>query len=73
MLTDGDFVVRMVNFPGSVRGALRVDSDGFGNIYINDALGPAARRRAFDHEVRHLVRGDLDSDLPIEEVENCRG
>lgn len=73
MLTDGDFVVRLVNLPGSVHGALREDSEGFGNIYINEALGPAARRRAFDHEVLHLVRGDLDSDRPIEEVENCRG
>ena len=73
MLTDGDFVVRVVPFPGSVRGALRVDSENFGNIYINDALSPDARRRAFEHEVRHLLREDLFSDAPIEEVENCRG
>ena len=34
MLTDGDYLVRMVNLPGSVHGALRVDSENFGNIYI---------------------------------------
>lgn len=72
MLTDGDFVVRLVSFPGSVHGALRVDSDCFGNIYINDALAPEAKRRAFAHEIRHLLREDLFSDAPIEEVESCR-
>lgn len=72
MLTDGDFIVRVVNLPGDVHGALRVDSENFGNIYINDALCPEARRRAFDHEIRHLLREDLFSDAPIEEVEKCR-
>lgn len=69
MLTDGDFLVRMVSLPGSIHGALREDPDGFGNIYINDALAPDARRLAFAHEIRHLLRDDLSNDLPIEEVE----
>lgn len=69
MLTDGDYICRMVNLPGDVKGALRVDNDDFGNIYINDLLSPMAKRRAFLHEYRHLQRNDLYNSLSIKEVE----
>ncbi len=69
MLTDGDYVCRMVNLPGDINAVLRVDSDGYGNIYINDQLSPMARRRAFDHECKHLREGDMYNGLSIREVE----
>lgn len=50
-------------------GAVRVDADGFPSIYINGALSPAAQKRAFMHELRHILRDDINNSLPIEEVE----
>lgn len=68
-MIDGEYAVRMVNLPGSIHGAVRLSEDGFANIYINDQLSPMARRRAFDHERRHIDNGDFYNDLPIWEVE----
>ena len=69
MLTDGDYIVRMVNLPGDINSVVRLDNDGFGNIYINDALSPDQKEKAFIHECRHLERGDFYNDLPIREIE----
>lgn len=68
-LTDDEYRVYMIPFPGDIMGAVRVDADGFPSIYINDALSPDARRRAFDHELRHILEDDHYNDRPIEEVE----
>ena len=35
--------------------------DGFATIVINEALSPAARRRAYEHEMEHLRAGDFDA------------
>lgn len=64
-----DCIVRMVNFPGDVRGAVRMSEDGFANIYINDNLSPMARLGAYLHERNHIKRNDLDNDREIREVE----
>lgn len=69
MLTDGDYFVRMVDFPGDIHGATRLDEEDFASVYINDWLSPMGRRRAFRHEIRHIVRGDHSSDDDIREVE----
>ncbi|MBQ1779540.1 MAG: hypothetical protein IIZ93_15410 [Acidaminococcaceae bacterium] len=68
-LYDGEFRVYMVPFPGTIHAAVRLDQDGFPSIYINDWLAPEARRRAFDHEMRHLERDDFYNDKQIREVE----
>ena len=54
---DEEYRVYLMPFPGDVLGAVRVDAEGFPSIYINDALSPAARRRVFDHELRHIRNG----------------
>lgn len=66
---DEEYRVYLMSFPGDVLGAVRVDADGFPSIYINDALSPDARRRVFDHELRHIRDDDHYNDRPIEEVE----
>jgi len=70
-LLEGEYAIRMVNFPGDVHGCVRLTSDGseFPNIYINDQLSPSARRKAFDHEMNHLENEDFYNDRPIDEVE----
>lgn len=70
-LYEGEYACRMVNFPGDIYGAVRLTGDGmdFPNIYINDQLAPEARRRAFDHEMRHLENDDFCNDIPITDIE----
>lgn len=38
-------------------------------ILINEDLSEEAKLAAFTHELRHLRRGDLYSDKPLEEIE----
>ena len=68
-LTEDEYRVYMMPFPGDIMGAVRVDADGFPSIYINDRLSPAAKKRAFLHELRHIERDDMYNDKSIDEVE----
>lgn len=71
-LLEGEYAVRMVDFPGDVHGCVRLTNDGseFPNIYINDWLSPAARRKAFAHEMKHLEHDDFYNQRTIEEAED---
>ncbi len=71
-LLEGEYAVRVVNFPGDVLGCVKQTRDGsdFPNIYINDQLAPEAKRKAFDHEMRHLENDDFYNDRTIQEVES---
>lgn len=68
-ITNDEYRVYMVPFPGDVLGAVRIDVEGFPSIYINDALSPEARKKAFLHELRHIQRDDMYNGKPIEEIE----
>ena len=68
-MNDGEFIVRMVNLPGDIHGAVRLSEDGFANIYINDQLSPQARKKAFRHEAKHIENNDFYNDKPISEIE----
>jgi hypothetical protein len=68
-MIDGEYFVRMVKLPGDIAGAVRLSADGVANIYINDQLSPEARRRAFDHERRHIENNDFYNDEPIDRIE----
>ena len=68
-LSEDEYRVYLVKLPATVHGAVRVDKDGFPSIYINDALSPAAKKRAFLHELRHIEDEDFYNDRSIEEVE----
>ena len=70
-MTDGEYKVYLVNFPGDVLGVVRIDEDGFASIYINDQLSPQAKRRVFLHEVKHIRRNDCFNGKTIREVEEC--
>ena len=69
-----DYRVYLVKLPATVRGAVRIDNDGFASIYINDQLSPQAKKAAFLHEMRHLQNDDMYNDKSINEVEGlCQG
>lgn len=69
MLTDGDYHVYMIPFPGDIQAAVRIDADGYASIYINDLLSPEAKKMAFLHELRHIERDDFYNSLPIRTIE----
>lgn len=68
-MIDCDYTVRMVKLPGDIHGAVRLSEDGFVNIYINDQLAPLARKKAFDHEVKHIEENDFYNDHDIHDIE----
>ena len=64
----GDFFVRVVPFPVAVGGLVMPNDDGTYSIYINANVDYYRQRRAFLHELGHIVRNDFD-DKPIESCE----
>ena len=70
MNEDDDYYrVYLVPLPATVRGACRLDPDGFASIYINDQLSPKAKKAVFLHEIRHIRRNDHTNTRNIREVE----
>lgn len=71
-MTDGEYKVYLVNFPGDVLGVVRIDEDGFASIYINDQLSPKTKKAVFLHEIRHIRRNDHTNTRNIWEVEDAQ-
>ena len=65
-----DYTCRVVDFfTGDIAGAMSETEDGWPLFFINDYLSPSARKRAFEHEMRHWLRNDLHSSEDIQTVE----
>ena len=64
-----NIVLRYVDLPHSIRAITLLDSDGFYNVYINARLNAYMRRKAYEHELEHIRRGDWESDLPVWYIE----
>ena len=71
-MNEDEYRVYLVKLPATVRGACRLDADGFASRYINDDLSPKAKKAVFRHEIRHIRRKDHHSGRNIREVEGCR-
>ena len=72
MTTDEDYRVYLIDLPTDVRGAIRIDEDGFASIYINCRLSYVEQARALRHELRHLRRDDIYNMRSIRCVERAR-
>lgn len=55
-----DYTVRVVDLDPQVRGVTAEDEDGHYSIYINARHSRLVQLRAFNHEVRHIRRGDFE-------------
>ena len=64
-----DYRVIMMDFPGDVLAAVRVDANGYYTIYINDKLSLQAKREALKHELTHIINGDFDNHYTIYDIE----
>ena len=60
----------LVDLPTSIRGFCYHDDDGEVYIVLNARLTREANRRTYDHERRHIRRGDLDN---VEYIEYKEG
>ena len=58
-MIDLEYAVILMPFPGDIYAAVRLSPDGYPTIYINDKLAPEARKKALEHELRHLKREDF--------------
>ena len=71
-LTPGgnQYTVHVVNLPYTVLAAVAAtDSDTY-HVFINDALSPALRQQALEHELRHIDGDHLFNDVtPIKLLE----
>lgn len=63
-------ITRIIPIPDTrVRGFTICDVNGDFNIYINANASDAMQRQAYDHEIRHIRRGDFDSGMTADEIE----
>ncbi len=72
MLIEGsDYCVRFIPFPvNSVGGMVTPNDDGSFSVYINSNLSVESQKKALDHELEHIRRGDFWNGLPVSEIEN---
>ena len=65
----GEIIIREVSLPHGVHGALREDSEGNANIYVNRLDSFEERRKTVDHELRHYRLGHIGSGKPVRQIE----
>ncbi len=64
-----DAIVRLIDLPHGIGGAIMEDEDGFVSIYVNARHGHYAQLDDLDHEITHVENNDLHNDDPIEVIE----
>lgn len=64
-----DAIVRLIDLPPGIGGAVMEDEDGFVSIYVNARHGHYAQLDDLDHEIAHIENDDLHNDDPIEVIE----
>jgi hypothetical protein len=70
-MSEDEYRVYLIDLPIDVRGAVRLDEDGFASIYINSRLSEQTKKAAFLHEIRHIRRNDHYNLRNIREIERC--
>lgn len=65
-----DFIVREIEMPYSIKGAVTPNEDGTFSIYINSRLSEDQKRKALKHEEDHILEDDFYNEKPIEEIED---
>lgn len=63
-------IVRLIDLPHGIGGAVMEDEDGFISIYVNARHGHYAQLDDLDHELAHIEHDDLHNDDPIEVIES---
>lgn len=64
-----DIFVRLIELPPAINAFTVLDSDGNYNVYLNDRLGEEEKKRAYRHELAHILDGHFYRDIPVVECE----
>ena len=64
-----DCWITFYDLPPHVDALVREASDGTIMMLINNALDAIGKRKAYEHERKHILRGDLHSELTATELE----
>lgn len=62
--------VREIKMPLTIRAFTIPDANGDFNIYINEDLSDAAKRKSLEHEKTHIKRNDFQKDISVKLIEN---
>jgi hypothetical protein len=63
-------IVRLIDLPPGIGGAVMEDENGFISIYINARHGHYAQLDDLDHELAHIEHDDIHNSDPIEVIES---
>ena len=65
-----EIIIRLMPLPAHVRAFTMPDAQGDYNVYINVLLSREQQDRSFQHELRHIRRGDFyKRDQSAKEIE----
>ena len=65
-----EIIIRLIPLPVHVRAFTLPDAQGDYNVYINVLLSREQQARSFQHELRHIRRGDFyRRDCTVKELE----
>ena len=64
-----DIRVVCVPLPGRIKGFVRKNPDGSYTIVLNENYSYEIRIRTYDHELRHIMEEDAESDLDADCIE----
>ena len=62
--------VREIKMPLTIRAFTIPDANGDFNIYINEDLSDAAKRKSLEHEKTHIRKNDFQKELSARLIEN---
>ena len=60
-MNDDDIRVILNNLPTTVKGFVYTDSSGMPCVVLNARMPHEIQVEAYDHEVKHIQRGDMDN------------
>lgn len=69
-IEDADYFIHVVDFPVPVAAMLRENpEDGTYSVYLNAKRDSLQRIDDYEHELWHMIRGDLEGEKDIKDIE----
>lgn len=72
LIEEADYFVRLIDFPvgSGCNGMVMVNEDGTYSVYLNARASDEQKKKAYLHEITHVIRGDLHGNADICDVED---
>lgn len=64
-----EIIARYKDMPCTIKSFVRKNEDDSFTIVINTRIGSAEQRKAFAHELKHIIDDDLSSDQFVDNIE----